>query len=431
MIKKQKKQLSNQFLFASLLFFPCLIFFFFYALKFNEKFFSFIALACLIIAVFNFIFLRSANLREELILLQKEDYQERTNLLANKMNNENLAVGYLRQKILNYGSLKSVTEKLSKCLSLYDTAHVLSTETCALLGEEDKVCILYLFEPESSELGIIATNKGKATEVIKAKKGDIFDSWVIKKLQPLIVEDTKKDFRFDLEKADSDATRKIRSLISAALVIGRRVLGILRVDSFKENSFISDDLRLLTAMSDIGAMALENALLFERAEELAIRDGLTGLYLRRYLWERISEETLRALRKNYPLSLLMIDIDHFKSYNDKFGHVAGDIVLKTMSKVLTENLVSAGNIVSRYGGEEFAILLPNCSKQDAFILAEKLRKKIKEEKIILRKKPSQITVSIGVSGFPTDAKTRDDLILKADNALYQAKQLGRDKVCCI
>ncbi len=364
-----------------------------------------------------------------MVFLQKQDYEERINILTDKINHENLAAGVLRQKILNYSSLKNVTEHLSKCLSLKDTASFLSTETCSLLGDHEKVCILYIFEPQSSELGIVATKKGEATEIIKAKKGDIFDSWVMKKLQPLIVEDTKKDFRFDLEKAVLDKGRQIRSLISAPLIIGGKVLGILRVDSIKENSFSFDDLRLLTTISDVGAMAVENALLYEKTEELAIKDGLTGIYLRRYLLERIPEEISRALRKGSAVSLLMLDIDHFKNYNDKFGHVAGDIVLKTIAKLLTESLGSAGNILSRYGGEEFAVLLPNCKKEDAFNLADKIRKRIKEEKVTLRKQITQVSVSIGVAGFPADAKASEDLISMADAALYQAKQSGRNKVC--
>jgi len=153
-----------------------------------------------------------------------------------------------------------------------------------------------------------------------------------------MVEDTKKDFRFDLEKVVLDKERQIRSLISAPLCIGRRVLGILRVDSIRENSFSFDDLRLLTTISDIGAMAVENALLYEKTEELAIKDGLTGIYLRRYLLERIPGEIGRALRKGSEASLLMLDIDHFKNYNDKFGHVAGDIVLKDLGALLSRYL---------------------------------------------------------------------------------------------
>lgn len=429
MIEKQKRQLSKNSFFSCLLFFSCPGVFFFYALKFNINFFYVIAVIYFFMAIFMYIFFRDAKRREAIIFLQKQDYQERINLLNNKINNENLSLGYLRQKILSYSSLKGVSEHLARCQSVNDTAQTLSVEAGNLLGDHDKVCILYLFEPQSLELSIVSTKKGTATEVIKAKKGDIFDSWVIKKLQPLIVEDTKKDFRFDAEKIIPDQARSIRSLISAPLTIGRQVLGILRVDSTKENSFTFDDLRLLSTICDIAALAVGNALLYEKAEDLAIKDGLTGLYLRRYLSQRMAEEISRSLRQGSALSLLMLDIDYFKNYNDKFGHVAGDIVLKTIAKLLLENFSVGGNIISRYGGEEFAILLPNCSKKAAFDLADKIRKKIKEEKIILRKKPTNINVSIGLASFPDDAKAREDLILKADAALYQAKQTGRDKVC--
>jgi diguanylate cyclase (GGDEF)-like protein len=125
----------------------------------------------------------------------------------------------------------------------------------------------------------------------------------------------------------------------------------------------------------------------------------------------------------------MLDIDKFKSYNDKFGHIAGDIVLKDISRILNNYFAAPGNIICRCGGEEFAVLLPNLSKKKAVSLAEDLRKKIKDTAIILRKKKTHVTVSIGVASFPTDARMNEELIQKADSGLLKAKKLGRDKVC--
>jgi len=122
----------------------------------------------------------------------------------------------------------------------------------------------------------------------------------------------------------------------------------------------------------------------------------------------------------------MIDIDNFKSYNDNYGHVAGDIVLKVLSKVL-EGFSDRG-IVCRYGGEEFSMLLPETSKRKARIVAEDIRKTIKEEVIDLRRTKTNVTVSIGVASFPQDAKVTDELILKADERLYKAKREGKDRV---
>ena len=175
-------------------------------------------------------------------------------------------------------------------------------------------------------------------------------------------------------------------------------------------------------------MAIENALLYERVEQLAIKDSLTHLYLRRYLLDRIPEEMSRQLRHGNQLSFLMIDLDKFKDYNDRFGHVAGDIVLRTIGMILKDFFEKPGNLVCRYGGEEFSILLPDCSKKKAQQLAEEVRKKIAEQSILLRREKTYITVSVGLAAFPADAQTKEELIHKADQALYRAKQEGRNQV---
>ena len=120
----------------------------------------------------------------------------------------------------------------------------------------------------------------------------------------------------------------------------------------------------------------------------------------------------------------MIDLDFFKKYNDTYGHMAGDIVLKTLSMMLTEAFDEPGNMVCRYGGEEFAVFLPDCPKKRALELAEGLRKKVEHQVIMLRRQKTSIAVSIGISAFPQDAENKDDLIEKADAALYEAKKKG-------
>jgi diguanylate cyclase (GGDEF)-like protein len=179
----------------------------------------------------------------------------------------------------------------------------------------------------------------------------------------------------------------------------------------------------------LGAIAIENAQFYERIENLATHDSLTGLLLRRYLLERLAQEVTRELRLKRELSFLMIDLDHFKQYNDNFGHAAGDIVLRTVGMILTEMFSVPGNIVCRYGGEEFTVLLPDCPKAKAIELAENFRKKVEGQTIILRRENTNITVSIGVATFPGDAQIKEDLIQQADLALYRAKKQGRNRVC--
>jgi diguanylate cyclase (GGDEF)-like protein len=250
-------------------------------------------------------------------------------------------------------------------------------------------------------------------------------------MQPLLVEDTKNDYRFDVDKIIGEDTRNILSIISAPLIVGNKALGILRVDSTKEKQFTTEDLRSLTTISDLGAVAIENAQLYERVEQLAIRDSLTGLYLLRYLADRMPTEMSRQLRRNKEMSFLMIDLDKFKQYNDNFGHVAGDIVLKTVSMILTDIFKDPGNLVCRYGGEEFCVMIPDCSKAEAVSLAEKFRRTIEEQSILLRREKTHITVSVGVATYPKDAQTKNDLIQKADEALYKAKNSGRNRVCSV
>jgi diguanylate cyclase (GGDEF)-like protein len=141
------------------------------------------------------------------------------------------------------------------------------------------------------------------------------------------------------------------------------------VESKEAEAYVSDDLRLLTILSDLAAIALENAKLYRRIEDLAISDGLTGLYCQRYFKERLDEDAVKAARLKQPLSLLMLDIDRFKTYNDKYGHTAGDIVLKSIGEILKSS-IELGDLAARYGGEEFVLILFGKDKAEAKALGE-------------------------------------------------------------
>jgi diguanylate cyclase (GGDEF)-like protein len=308
-------------------------------------------------------------------------------------------------------------------------AHSLVSIVFSLIAENKGTGILYLVDNQTQKLTLSATKKEDKNLIIKTKEGDTFDFWVLRHTQALFIEDVKKDFRFDLEKIKTQKyVRSISSLISSPFISEERFLGILRLDNPIADFYTQEDLRFLVTICDLGAVALENGELFQKTQDLAIHDGLTSLFTKGYFLERLKEECKRSMRQNTVLSLLMLDIDYFKNYNDKFGHTAGDIVLKNLSSTLTESLKDLKPIISRFGGEEFCIALPRTKKEKAYTTAGGLRKKIEKTKIILRQQESNITVSIGVAGFPIDSHDENELIFKADHAMYEAKQKGRNRV---
>ncbi|MCG3157064.1 MAG: Response regulator PleD [bacterium] len=167
----------------------------------------------------------------------------------------------------------------------------------------------------------------------------------------------------------------------------------------------------------------------ERLRQLAITDGLTGLYNHRYLKEHLEQELYRATRHRSEVSVIMIDIDHFKKFNDTYGHPAGDVLLSTVARLLKENIRKI-DIAARYGGEEFCLVLGETGKTAAAVVAEKMRRLVELsqfEPLELRAN-GRVTISLGVATFPDDATAMNDLIAIADKRLYNAKQGGRNQV---
>ncbi len=360
--------------------------------------------------------------------LRLQDVREKANLLEAEIKRQWGVLEAARKKLIDYSQLKVLAERLNQCFSLEETSRLLSGEVSRLFGQEEMTVILYLFHSKTGELGISASKKGQIEVNLKAKKGDAYDQWVVKNMTPLLIEDASQDFRFDRDKIQIEDARPIGSLMSVPLLIGDRAIGILRLDSPVSNYFQTESIRFLSTIGDLGAVAIENAQLYERVEDLAIHDSLTGLFLRRHFLDRMAQEMSRELRKNQEISFLMLDLDHFKQYNDQFGHMAGDIVLKALAMMLRDTFSLPGDCVCRYGGEEFAVFLPECSQAKAVELAEGFREKIEAQRFLIRRSSTRITVSIGVATFPQDATVREELIERADRALYLAKQEGRNRV---
>jgi len=221
----------------------------------------------------------------------------------------------------------------------------------------------------------------------------------------------------------------VKSLIAAPLLHNDKVVGIIYVDDFKVRKFTEREISVLSLMSTYAALAIEKAQLLEKTKMLAVTDELTGLYNHRYLVQQLHIELSRAGRHQEPLSFIIIDIDHFKHYNDTNGHVKGNEILRQLASILQEES-RISDIVARYGGEEFTIICPNTDKKSAYGLADRLRIKIEEHDFpdAATQPLGRLTISAGVSSYPEDTTDLVRLIEKADMALYMAKRNGRNCV---
>jgi diguanylate cyclase (GGDEF)-like protein len=247
-----------------------------------------------------------------------------------------------------------------------------------------------------------------------------------------IVKDAMNDYRCSQEFV---SLLGLKEYIVLPLILKDISIGVLLADNIINKRTIEEaDLVPLTFFANQVAIAMENAKLYERVEYLAIVDGLTNVYNHRYFYEHLKGEIDRLVRyaNQGTLSLIMLDIDYFKHYNDTNGHVAGDSVLIEIGQIL-KNMTRKVDLVARYGGEEFIIMLPETSKERAIVLAERVRQTIEEYPFESKENQYKVklTVSIGVSGYGKDGTSADTLVESADKGLYLAKASGRNKVCFI
>ena len=326
-------------------------------------------------------------------------------------------------------SLQHFLERIS-CADPEKTYSSIVNNSKELLQSE-RASLLVL--DESSNALILKAASGLATDpgqvgpirVGEGVSGQVIDSGV-----PVMVTDLRREGRTP---APPERKYKSNSFISYPIIIGNRKVGVLNVtDKSGGRTFDEVDLSLLEIIGPQVALALERAEWQERATEfqlMSITDPLTALPNRRYLEERLMEELNRSRRYEFPMSFLMIDIDDFKAYNDKNGHQAGDLALQITAQCLKGALRSA-DVASRYGGEEFCILLPQTAMAEAGAIADRIRQRVSTTHFPHGKTQplGRVTVSIGVSTFSEMVNTSENIIAAADRALYQAKNMGKDRV---
>jgi diguanylate cyclase (GGDEF)-like protein len=252
--------------------------------------------------------------------------------------------------------------------------------------------------------------------------------------RPILVEDLSSDSK----RSPTQNRYRTDTFLSVPVPAEQKVLGVVNVtDPLHELPFRRHDLEQLTNIADSVGLAIHRAIRYREAEELAVRDELTGLYNRRYLWEFLDTILQRARQESFPVTLLLFDIDHFKQFNDQFGHPAGDEVLREVANLMRQNF-RAHDVICRLGGEEFAVILWDGRGEQAgsgwqgypttaLEFAERLRQATMSHHFSAVNH-SGLTLSGGLATFPWDGVTRRELMDQADAALYRAKRDGRNRV---
>ena len=264
---------------------------------------------------------------------------------------------------------------------------------------------------------------GAAVELRSGAPRDAADKWVAERKIPLLVRNAGTDSRFP----KGFFGEAERSFMALPLHLFGRLVGFVRAAAPEPDRFRAEDLRGAELACTLAGVSMENIYLFDKVNELAIRDALTGLYTHRAFQSRLEEEVLRSARAKVPFSVVMCDIDHFKSYNDTYGHQAGDSVLQAVAEVVSAGIREV-DFAARYGGEEFALVITGADKAQAAAAAEGIRRALEARSFSFGGKPSRVTASFGVAEFPAESAAAGQLVRAADERLYRAKQAGRNRV---
>lgn len=288
-----------------------------------------------------------------------------------------------------------------------------------VLWKEDST--LYLYQEESCPTSFtqeVAQNMVRVFSVLGEEPST---------LDRITLQVEKRKLRPSHMAMDPKAT--LKSYLTLPLAVENEIIGCVSLNSDQPNAFDAQDLQFFSVIGYQMAATLKHFQRLSSVKTMAIYDTLTTLYNRRYLEERLIMETQKAFYGGSSLSLVMVDIDHFKKVNDTFGHTAGDYVLKEIASLLKAS-VRKKDTVARYGGEEFVLILPEAGLEETTVIAERIRKTVENTSFDVGQARLNLTISLGISNFPDHpARSKEDLVRMADQALYDAKKGGRNRVC--
>ncbi|MFQ5905043.1 MAG: diguanylate cyclase [bacterium] len=364
----------------------------------------------------------------ELNAYQPEDRQR----LEGLARQASVLIGYARmgdrmeRAAVHFSALQELAKDLSKKLRLKDVLEVIE-DAATKLFDCDLFAVLDIEDTSRARVLRVRGTAGDLQEGMEFELGNSLTAVMVKNVILMANDDLReREARLPLFYPGERGLGHLRSFMGAPLLIEGKAFGGLFVFSVRRAAFGQTDSDNMMFLSAQASNAIEKARLYEQTEAMAVRDGLTGLYNHRYFQDQLDREVSRAKRRHTSVALLIMDIDHFKHFNDTYGHTAGDKVLKALGRLLS-SLEEKIGLAARYGGEEFVAVV-NKAPEQAYDIAEDLRKKVAATEVKHDDHTFSVTVSIGVALYPEHAYDKSNLIELADGALYLAKNDGRNRV---
>ncbi len=338
------------------------------------------------------------------------------------------AMASLKQKIQELRTLNEVVQAISSSLKPKEILHIIMEKTADLIRAEGWSILLLDHDQSELVFEAVAGEAGKKLLGLRLKVGQGVAGWVARYGQSLIVPEVSKDPRFysGLDKKTKFITK---SILCVPMRSREKIIGVVEVvNKIGGEPFTRDDLDIFENLVAHVTIALQNATMYRKMEEATLIDDLTQLYNVRFCNRYLDSYLNSRKSSKVVLSLIFLDIDFFKLVDDNYGHLVGSETLRYVGERI-KRVVRNEDVVIRYGGDEYIIILPRTDKKTARVIAERVRKEISQESFYaFSNKKFNISITLGVATYPDDAKTRDDLIGQADKAMYEGKLSGRDKV---
>lgn len=325
--------------------------------------------------------------------------------------------------------ISDLSKEIPSVLKMEGLLHLVLEKIVKLL--QATKCAIFEVEPSTKKLKFACSvgydeDKLKGL-ILSADEESGILGWCAKEGKFLSLQEAQKDFYM----ADLLREEKVQTLFCQPVVQRGQVVAVICVGAMDRQLSQEEIIRLMSLMSNLTSIAIENAQLMEKTREQAIRDGLTGLYNHRYFHEVLEKQLDLAQKEGRPIGLFMVDIDHFKNFNDTYGHQAGDFVLQETARLL-KSQAETSDFAARYGGEEFVLILSRPDVKSMVQTAQKIRRTTEASVFQSGKVNLKVTISLGGAIYQSSEGKplkKDELIKRADQALYQAKEGGRNRVC--